>query len=206
MIGTFVTNPEGACYAIWTAWALSWFLAAVWSSRAASRASVAQQLPYRLLTVAGFVLLFSVQTRGYHGALRLWALPESVGWAMACLCVFGLAIAWWARIHLGQLWSAFVTRKSDHRIIDTGPYGIVRHPIYTGVILAAIALATVKGTVYALAGAFLIVVGFWVKARLEEVFLREQLGAEAYDAYSRRVPMLLPLGPAWKNHEARPAK
>jgi len=135
-----------------------------------------------------------VQTRRYHGPLRLWTLPTSAGWAMATLCLVGFAFAWWARIHLGRLWSAFVTRKADHHIIDTGPYGMVRHPIYTGIILAAFALAIEKGTVFALAGALLSSLGFWIKARLEEGFLREQLGAHVYDTYCRRVPMLLPFG------------
>jgi protein-S-isoprenylcysteine O-methyltransferase Ste14 len=190
------TDPESACYVIWAAWALSWWLAALWSSRAESRASVAEQVPYRLLNISGFVLLFAVQTRRYHGPLRLWTLPTSAGWAMATLCLVGFAFAWWARIHLGRLWSAFVTRKADHHIIDTGPYGMVRHPIYTGIILAAFALAIEKGTVFALAGALLSSLGFWIKARLEEGFLREQLGAHVYDTYRRRVPMLLPFGPA----------
>ena len=144
----------------------------------------------------GFVLLFAVRTNRYHGPLRLWTLPISAGWAMVLLCAMGFGFAWWARLHLGQLWSAFVTRKADHRIVDTGPYGIVRHPIYTGIIAAAIALALVKGTVIAFAGALLAAFGFWVKARLEEGFLSEQLGAEAYDSYRRRVPMLVPFGPA----------
>ena len=196
MTNAFATDPERACYAIWIVWALSWFLAAAWSSRAQSRASIAQQLPYRLLTISGFVLLFAVRTNRYHGPLRLWTLPIGAGWAMVLLCAMGLGFAWWARLHLGQLWSAFVTRKADHRIVDTGPYGIVRHPIYTGIIAAAIALALVKGTVIAMGGALLAVFGFWVKARLEEGFLREQLGAEVYDAYRRRVPMLVPFGPA----------
>jgi protein-S-isoprenylcysteine O-methyltransferase Ste14 len=175
---------------------VSWFLAAAWSSRAQSRASIAQQLPYRLLTISGFILLFAVRTNRHHGPLRLWTLPISAGWAMVLLCAMGFGFAWWARLHLGQLWSAFVTRKADHRIVDTGPYGIVRHPIYTGIIAAAIALALVKGTVIAMGGALLAVFGFWVKARLEEGFLREQLDAEVYDAYRRRVPMLVPFGPA----------
>ncbi len=86
-----------------------------------------------------------------------------------------------------------MTKKSDHRIIDTGPYGIVRHPIYTGIILATIAVAVVKGTTLAVAGSMLGVLGYWwLKARLEEGFLREQLGPGAYDAYRRRVPMLIP--------------
>ena len=196
MIGRFGIDPERACYTIWTIWAVSWFLAAGWSSRTQSRASLAQQFPYRFLTISGFILLFAVRTNRYHGPLRIWTLPISAGWAMVLLCAMGFGFAWWARLHLGQLWSAFVTRKADHRIVDTGPYRIVRHPIYTGIIAAAIALALVKGTVIALAGALLAAFGFWVKARLEEGFLREQLGAEAYDAYRRRVPMLLPFGPA----------
>ena len=115
-------------------------------------------------------------------------------WGMPIVCLVGFGFAWWARIHLGQLWSAFVTRKSDHHIIDTGPYGIVRHPIYTGIIVATIAVAIVKGTLFAVAGALIAVLGYWIKAQLEEGFLREQLGAEAYDSYRRRVPMLVPFG------------
>ena len=71
----------------------------------------------------------------------------------------------------------------------------MRHPIYTGVIVSAFATAIMKATAIALVGVAIMTVGFWVKAQLEEKFLREQLGAEAYDAYRRRVPMLLPFGP-----------
>ena len=67
--------------------------------------------------------------------------------------------------------------------------------IYTGIILATVALAVVKGTAYAAAGALLVIIGFWIKARLEEGFLRKQLGAETYDDYCRRVPMLIPFAP-----------
>jgi len=197
MTSLVAINPESACYIIWFGWALSWWLAAAWSSRAASRASVADQLPYRLLTTAGFVLLFAIQVRrGYHGPLRFWALPAAIGWIMVALCFAGFAFCWWARIHLGRLWSAFVTLKAEHRIVDTGPYGIVRHPIYTGIILATVAVGILKGTAYAAAGALLVILGFWIKARLEETFLREQLGAGTYNDYRRRVPMLIPFAPA----------
>ena len=193
---TFGTDPESACYLIWIAWFVSWWLAARWSSRTASRVNLAQQLPYRLVTLAGYVLLFSVSISRYFGRLRFWTLPTGAGWVMVILCLVGFAFAWWARLHLGKLWSAFVTRKANHRIIDTGPYGIVRHPIYTGIILATFAVAIVKGTPCAFAGAFVATLGFWMKARLEERFLREELGAEAYDSYRRRVPMLVPFWPA----------
>lgn len=196
MTGFSVSDPIRACYSIWGTWAMSWWLAALWSSRAASRVSMAEQMPYRLLAIAGFILLFGFNVRrSYDGPLRLWILPTDAGWVMAGLCLAGFAFAWWARLHLGRLWSAFVTRKANHRIIDTGPYGIVRHPIYTGIILAAIAMAIAKGTVYAVLGALLAILSFWLKAKLEETFLRDQLGAQTYDAYRRRVPMLIPFAP-----------
>ena len=71
----------------------------------------------------------------------------------------------------------------------------MRHPIYTGILLAAVATAVELGSVGGVAGALAFVIGFWIKARLEERFLGEQLGVADYDAYRRRVPMLIPLGP-----------
>jgi protein-S-isoprenylcysteine O-methyltransferase Ste14 len=103
--------------------------------------------------------------------------------------------AWWARIYLGRLWSGSITRKEGHNVVDTGPYGIVRHPIYTGIIAAAIATAVAIGGLHAILGAVLLIAGYWLKARLEERFLRAELGAETYDSYRRRVPMLVPFGP-----------
>ena len=72
---------------------------------------------------------------------------------------------------------------------------IVRHPIYTGILLAAVATAVVSGTLCAILGAACLIIGYWIKARLEERFLRGELGADAYNSYRRRVPMLVPFGP-----------
>jgi protein-S-isoprenylcysteine O-methyltransferase Ste14 len=118
-----------------------------------------------------------------------------IGWSMVAVAAGGFLFAWWARIYLGGLWSGSITRKEGHTVVDTGPYRIVRHPIYTGILTAAVATAVTTGTAHAILGALLLIVGYWMKARLEESFLREQLGAEAYDSYRRRVPMLLPFGP-----------
>jgi protein-S-isoprenylcysteine O-methyltransferase Ste14 len=126
---------------------------------------------------------------------KLWVVSQSVGWSMIVLATAGFAFAWWARIHLGRLWSGFVTRKAGHRIVDTGPYRLVRHPIYTGIDTAALALLVVKATPLAIAGFVLIVWGYWIKARIEERFLREELGTEAYNVYAQRVPMLVPFSP-----------
>ena len=90
------------------------------------------------------------------------------------------------------MWSGLTTVKADHRVVDTGPYRWVRHPIYTGVIAAALFTAAIEASVSGFLGFALIALGFWMTARIEEAFLRQELGAEAYDAYAKRTPMLVP--------------
>src|SRR5262249_41876927 len=124
--------------------------------------------------------------------LVLWRTPNTVGWVMVGLSMLGFAFTWWARLSLGRLWSSGVTRKVDHHLVDSGPYAIVRHPIYTGIILAAFSAAVLRGTVPAFAGAAIFTLSWYVKARLEEQFLREKVGREQYDRYAGRVPMLIP--------------
>ncbi len=188
-------TPQLAINYLWALWVVSWIAAAFWSDRSAKRPPFGSELLYRAVTLAGAVFLFAFVSRSYRGTLSLWSLGQTVDWALCGLAAVGFLFAWWARLHLGRLWSGWVTKKADHRIVDTGPYGIVRHPIYTGILLAAVSTAILKGTGYALFGAALMGLGFWIKARLEERFLREELGADAYDAYRRRVPMLVPFGP-----------
>ena len=141
--------------------------------------------------MCGALLMFGVfGIRRYD--IRFWELDAGVGWLLVAIAVGGVLFMWWARLHLGRLWSASVTRKADHHVIDTGPYAVVRHPIYTGLLLAIAATVLVRATAETLAGAAILATGIYVKARTEEAFLRDQLGAETYDAYARRVPMLVP--------------
>jgi len=186
-------TPQLALNFLWAFWFLSWLAAALWSAPSAKRPVFGSEILYRVVTLLGAVLLFGVTTR--RVPMRMWSPGEGADWALFGVCVLGFVFCWWARIHLGTLWSGWVTKKEGHHIIDTGPYHIVRHPIYTGLILAAFATAIVKGTGVALLGAAIVALGFWIKARLEERFLCQELGAEAYSAYRRRVPMLIPFGP-----------
>jgi protein-S-isoprenylcysteine O-methyltransferase Ste14 len=103
-----------------------------------------------------------------------------------------LLFTWAARLHLGPLWSSTSAPTEDHRIVDTGPYGIVRHPVYAGLLLAVIATAVERGRVEAVAGALVLIAAVSLRAKLEERFLRRDLGDETYGAYRRRVPMLVP--------------
>lgn len=124
--------------------------------------------------------------------LRLWSIGPIGAWACLGLTATGMGFAWWVRLHLGRFWSVAVVRKADHRVVDSGPYALARHPIYTGIGLALLASAIALGRLYGLAGVGLLLAGFWQKARLEERFLRAEIGAEAFEPYAARVPMLLP--------------
>ena len=103
----------------------------------------------------------------------------------------GLGLAGWARFHLGRFWSGRVTLKEDHAIIRTGPYRIVRHPIYTGLVMAIAGTGLAQSTVAALAGLVLIVIGLIIKIRQEEQLLTDHFGA-AYEAYRTDVRALIP--------------
>jgi protein-S-isoprenylcysteine O-methyltransferase Ste14 len=207
----FTWSPLVGLYAAWILWIVSWELAAAWSSRAQATLGLGKSSTFRVLTSAGFLLLLVTppfawklsEAKSRVFALPvlktlttpLWSTPEALGWVLVVLAAAGFLFAWWARIHLGRLWSSAITRKADHRIVDTGPYGLVRHPIYTGILTGGWALALDKATPAAIAGAVALCVGYWLKGRLEEGFLSAELGAEAYDAYRRRTPMLVPFLP-----------
>jgi len=109
--------------------------------------------------------------------------------------ILALLFTWWARLGLGRLWSSSVTRKEGHRVIDTGPYAIVRHPIYTGLLAATLATAVAIGTWTALLAVACVGTGFWLKASIEEKFLAAEFGPDFYESYRRRVPMLIPFWP-----------
>ncbi len=185
-------TPQATIVTLWLTWWVSWLAAAVWSDRPVKRPGQQHQIAYRLLAILGIVLLAGTYPHRFQQEIVLWRSPAALAWASTAIVLAGLLFTWWARIHLGRLWSSSVTRKADHRIVDTGPYGIVRHPIYTGITLAAIATATMRGTAVGWLGAGIMTVGWVVKARLEERFLREQLGEHPYAEYASRVPMLVP--------------
>lgn len=195
-------HPASAIGALWLIWLVSWLAAALWADPAAKRAGFQAEFRYRSVAIAGTILLF-IPAHGYYGRLRLWIPNLAEAWLCVALIAVGLAFAWWARLHLGRLWSGTVTAKAGHHVVDTGPYGLVRHPIYTGLLLAILATMAAKGTVWGIAGAALLTIGIVIKARLEEEFLRGELGA-AYDDYSGRVPMLVPFAPGYSIRNKAP--
>lgn len=206
----FAWSPLGALYAVWIAWLVSWELAAAWTSQTRATPGIRIQSSFRVLTTAGFLLLLVTpplawKASGWRSRFSLptlqswttplWSTPGTLGWILVGVAAAGFLFCWWARIHLGELWSSAITRKAGHRIVDTGPYGLVRHPIYTGILTMGWALALDKATPAAIVGAIALCAGYWLKGRMEEGFLRTELGAEDYDAYRSRVPMLVPFRP-----------
>jgi protein-S-isoprenylcysteine O-methyltransferase Ste14 len=189
-----IIRPSHAFAIVWIGWIASWMAASFWSARTEKRAATWETWTYRIAVLAGAVLLWLGAGR-MLAQTRLWHVGYGGAYALVGVTLAGILFTWWARLHLGRLWSSAITRKQDHRVVDTGPYALVRHPIYTGLIAAILATAAAEATVTALLGGVLIVFGLWLKARAEERFLMAELGTDAYGAYRRRVPMLVPFLP-----------
>ncbi len=189
--GWIVTWPTKLLALIWLAWVFSWVVASFWSGRTKRHVRTWDSLVYRLPILLGAILL-SPWTARALGESRIYDLGNVGIYALAIVVLLGISFTWWARIHLGRFWSNAITQKEDHRIVDSGPYRLVRHPIYAGLILAILATGVAIATWSSLIGALLISFGQWQKARMEEGFLTAELGPEAYGPYCRRVPMIVP--------------
>jgi protein-S-isoprenylcysteine O-methyltransferase Ste14 len=194
-----VTEPTHVSAALLGLWVFSWVLAAVWSRRTEARPAAGQQAGSVILTAAGVALLLvggrSRPGQWAESAPALWALPDALSWVMTGLVLAGFVFCWWARLTLGDLWSGSITRKENHTIVERGPYALVRHPIYTGLIFSAFAYGIQLGRPINVFGAALVALGFAIKARMEERFLASELGESAYADYRRRTPMLVPFWP-----------
>jgi protein-S-isoprenylcysteine O-methyltransferase Ste14 len=103
----------------------------------------------------------------------------------------GLAFSVWARVYLGRNWSASVTVKQDHELVQSGPYRLVRHPIYTGLLLALLGTAVARGDAQGFVAVAIAVAAIWRKLRLEERWMQETFG-ETYAHYRAHVPALIP--------------
>jgi protein-S-isoprenylcysteine O-methyltransferase Ste14 len=112
-------------------------------------------------------------------------------WAGAALTAGGLLFAVWARRHIGMNWSGIVTVKEGHELVTSGPYAIVRHPIYTGLLLALVGSALARTEWRGIVAVVIASWALWRKLRIEERWMREQFG-EAYEAYRSRVAALIP--------------
>jgi protein-S-isoprenylcysteine O-methyltransferase Ste14 len=149
----------------------------------------------RLLEMGLSLLAFSlVFTHYFRSGWRAWSfVPSSdISGALGLLLVLlGVAFAIWARLQLGGNWSATVTVKEGHTLVCRGPYTVVRHPIYSGLLLALLGVALIVGEVRGLLGVGVLFLSLWLKSRMEERFMLEQFGA-GYRQYQKHVKALIP--------------
>ena len=185
-------SPVTVLLMLWAAWFLGWLLASVWTAKTLAKGSLGDRLLYGVFMSAGSLLLiFRPWALGPQLLHPLWLTPAWLGWTGVALACLGFGVTWWARVHLGRLWSSAVTLKAGHAVIRTGPYAFTRHPIYSGLLLALVSTAVVRGTAAAALGLALTIIGIVLKLRLEERLLTAHLG-DAYRDYKEQVSALLP--------------
>jgi protein-S-isoprenylcysteine O-methyltransferase Ste14 len=148
------------------------------------------QIPASCLLVACFVLLFDVHLRGLRVPVTPpTALPGAIG---AALALAGVGFASWARLTLGRNWSGLVmTVREGHELVQTGPYAIVRHPIYTGMLAAILGTTLTLGTLASWLAVPAGLAGILIRVEVEERLMEEKFGA-AHAAYRLRTKKLIP--------------
>ena len=177
--------------ALWILFGLYWLVSALKRKKTKRRETWAQRLIYTLPLVAAAELLVRPEALyGWLGAHFVRANP-TVEWSGVLLTAAGVAIAFWARWHLGANWSGVVTLKEGHELIRTGPYRNIRHPIYTGILLALFGTVVATGEVRGLLAVAIAWLSFYWKARREESFLSLEFG-EKFAAHAKQTGMFLP--------------
>jgi protein-S-isoprenylcysteine O-methyltransferase Ste14 len=176
---------------VWIAFILYWRIKAA-DTKTSQRLEPAAPQILRALTFLIVIVVLSTTRIPLPWLYRqFWPSGLWSFWIGAAVTVVGLLFAIWARHHLGSNWSQAVTVKQGHELITTGPYALVRHPIYTGILTGflgtAIALSQVRGVI----GFVLIFLVLWAKLRKEEEWMRSQFG-ETYATYADQTAALVP--------------
>lgn len=171
-------------------WELYWIISALGVKRAAAKEPFLSRLPVLIALVLGLLCLLVPEW--LSGALAEAFLPQGgiffyVGLALQ---LSGLALAFWARATLGRNWSGRVTIKEDHELVMSGPYRRLRHPIYSGALLAVTGAAIALGWYGGLVAIALFMGVFVRKIFLEERMLSGHFGA-AYTQYRKKTDALI---------------
>jgi len=170
------------------------FLGVYWniSARSAKPTAEGQGWGGRLARMPiwlGYILFIVVWAHPF-GMVLIRRTPVSGSLAVA-ICALGLLVSVWSRRALGSEWSRDVELKHGHKLVERGPYALVRHPIYTGQLLMGLGTAMGSGLLLGFAGLALFFLGFWIKLRQEETLLVRNFPSD-YPAYRARVRALIP--------------
>jgi protein-S-isoprenylcysteine O-methyltransferase Ste14 len=182
---------------LWVAFFLFWLILAQFNKKANPSAPWRTAWGVRLAVAAVAVfLMLSSRRHAVPGPLvsigRALAIHAGISWQWlgVGLCLVGFGFAIWARMHLGRNWGMPMSLRQGHELVTSGPYAYVRHPIYTGILLAMIGSTIARGLAWLLLF-FAFFAYFIVSARIEERMMLAQF-PEAYPAYRRRTKMLIP--------------
>jgi protein-S-isoprenylcysteine O-methyltransferase Ste14 len=169
-------SPDRVVVFSWLLLAAYWVVAGFRVKRAATHEPSVERMVHILYMVIGFLLLYDQKI--HWSFLYRRFLPEDIRleWIGAAIAFLGALFAIWARWTIGKDWSAEVQIKQGHELIRTGPYGRIRHPIYTGLLIAVAGTAILTGQVRSILGFLIILFGFIRKAKKEESFLYEKFG------------------------------
>ena len=173
----------------WLAFIGYWLVSAFTVKANAERRSFVSMLWYRVPLIIGGIMVGTFGWR-YPMSLRLTPDSEATRYAGAYVCVAGLAIAIWARWTLGSNWSSDVAFKQDHQLVKRGPYRLVRHPIYTGVLLMCSAPGIQFGRLHFWLCFIIIGVGLLIKLKQEESIMLKHF--PEYSDYRKQVKALVP--------------
>ena len=176
---------------LWLVWLLYWWLGAGRLKAVARRESRLQRASHGIpLVLAALLFLLPGHVWGVLATpfiARSWT-GYGIGVALVAL---GLGYAVQARRHLGANWSGTVTLKQEHSLIRSGPYRHLRHPIYTGLLLAFAGSALAQAQWRGLLALLLVTGSLWFKLRREERWLLEHFGDD-YAEYRKTSWALLP--------------
>jgi protein-S-isoprenylcysteine O-methyltransferase Ste14 len=176
---------------VWVITGVYWIVAALNIKTARKKEALRFRVFYMLFWVIPFALTFFRFIPGDWWYTRLFSKNGVVEWAAFTGMVLGLAFMTWSRVILGRNWSGRIAIKEDHQLITSGPYSLVRHPMYTGFIFAFLFSVVLLGETRGLVSLVILLTGILMKVRLEEKFVREVFGHN-YIAYSKQVKRLIP--------------
>jgi protein-S-isoprenylcysteine O-methyltransferase Ste14 len=167
-----------------------WVVSALRTKRTVQSQSSASQLLFTaILAVGGYI--FAKQSGIAWLDRQLFSVTVPLALAGLLAVLIGVAFSIWARFMLGSNWSSRVTVKENHTLVRTGPYRIVRHPIYSGILLGMLGSALQRGGIRCFVGVLICGLSFWLRTRAEERFMVQSFGEE-YLQYRLKVKALAP--------------
>jgi protein-S-isoprenylcysteine O-methyltransferase Ste14 len=186
---------NGIVALLWVLFLGTWLVLARFTKRRARSGAGPGAVLVRLILAALLVTFLAFERRGQDHGLRLYLarslVPQlSVRVLGLALCLLGFALAVWARLVLARNWGPPMSLRAGHELVMSGPYARVRHPIYSGLLLAALGSAFAQSALW-LALFVLMFAYFVYSARVEERLMCE-LFPSAYPPYRRRTHMLIP--------------